>query len=995
MFRSFNNRPPPALVVALLPLFVAVLAALAPAAHAANRFVLDTQAQSPAGAAVDGAGTGYFAWVHVDDQTGNHFARYCRVPSGSTCAGAVTLPPVTAFTYSVNTAYPLVAPNRTVYVLGTGFAPGLQGRQVVMWTSTDGGRTFGAPTNLSAGKLTYGCCTGEALLQGSNVLATIDEPGAAFASLPLAGGADHAAAVSDARGDNHSGLALDPLGRPAMAWMNTAANPYSVRWSRFKGTGDANSADNWTRPAEVAKGADPSLAGGPSGVFLASEDYPARSSGLPADEIHVRKLGASGFSKPVTLDVEPNVVNHGGLQAGVGDHGRIFQVPSSGKLLVAWRDGTICPGHPCTREREAIRLFSSTDHGASFDDDGVIAYDDQLDTIRLATNAAGQGFATFRGKSGSQTRLEVADLRPTGAHAKGAVSGRIVNLGRRPVTGLAAEVAACLADHADTCRTVQESQAGGFKFDRLIPGIYSIQAYTREGGFSVTRDVAVEPGKTTKVQLDVCQQAMSKARLFFAADRDVSKICTTGLGEVPLAGAFSVETPEGPIERGVPAVFNTEPFSLRIPLQIPAQTTPNATRIFAAVGMINGKSAPHFANGAEIHLAGVVMFTIHYGANGLPETISDIVTGEGVPQHDAAGKSELRAAATNPCRWGTTTPGPHGGVVLNFDGVHLPFPPVQLPPPPPSGDPTTDAKLLWGATSLNMLLNVAPVSGEYNTAVNALNVANRLPDVRTRADARALVKDATVNVVMPKLAGKFGNAFDGSGAATVANLTGNFHGSVPSIHPDPCDNGISSATIYVDPSGRVTSHGVPVAGAKVVLTRAGKRRGRQVRVRHGSPIMSPSNRRNPDRTDAIGRFGWDVLPGFYRVTVSKRGCRATKGHGKHARTRVFAIPPAVTSASLRLNCSLHRRASHVDLRVVRAGMMKRGTAYLLRAEVRGHGKLVGTVTFSDGRHVLVQVTVHDGRAAAPVLLRGAAHRFRASYSGNAFLAPSNSRPVRR
>ena len=76
-------------------------------------------------------------------------------------------------------------------------------------------------------------------------------------------------------------------------------------------------------------------------------------------------------------------------------------------------------------------------------------------------------------------------------------------------------------------------------------------------------------------------------------------------------------------------------------------------------------------------------------------------------------------------------------------------------------------------------------------------------------------------------------------------------------------------------------------------------------------------------------------------------------------------------------------------------MMKRGTAYLLRAEVRGHGKLVGTVTFSDGRHVLVQVTVHDGRAAAPVLLRGAAHRFRASYSGNAFLAPSNSRPVRR
>ncbi|MGH2871788.1 MAG: hypothetical protein ACRDL5_04930, partial [Solirubrobacteraceae bacterium] len=85
----------------------------------------------------------------------------------------------------------------------------------------------------------------------------------------------------------------------------------------------------------------------------------------------------------------------------------------------------------------------------------------------------------------------------------------------------------------------------------------------------------------------------------------------------------------------------------------------------------------------------------------------------------------------------------------------------------------------------------------------------------------------------------------------------------------------SNGTMYIDPSGAVFTRGhVSVSGAKVTLLRSTKRSGRFTAPRSGSAIMSPGNRRNPDRTNALGLFGWDVVPGYYRVTASKSGCTA-------------------------------------------------------------------------------------------------------------------------
>ncbi|MGK2937207.1 MAG: nidogen-like domain-containing protein [Solirubrobacteraceae bacterium] len=103
-------------------------------------------------------------------------------------------------------------------------------------------------------------------------------------------------------------------------------------------------------------------------------------------------------------------------------------------------------------------------------------------------------------------------------------------------------------------------------------------------------------------------------------------------------------------------------------------------------------------------------------------------------------------------------------------------------------------------------------------------------------------------------------------------------------------------SVYIDPSGVVVNqNGTPVPDAAVVLTRADTAAGPLVQVPDGSDLMSPSNRKNPDVTDAAGRFGWDVVAGFYQVTASKPGCASTS-------SAVLTIPPPVTDLRLVLDC---------------------------------------------------------------------------------------------
>ncbi|MDP1806637.1 MAG: hypothetical protein Q8K72_15780, partial [Acidimicrobiales bacterium] len=74
-------------------------------------------------------------------------------------------------------------------------------------------------------------------------------------------------------------------------------------------------------------------------------------------------------------------------------------------------------------------------------------------------------------------------------------------------------------------------------------------------------------------------------------------------------------------------------------------------------------------------------------------------------------------------------------------------------------------------------------------------------------------------------------------------------------------------------------------------------------VPDGSAIMSPSNRKNPDVTDAFGHFGWDVIAGYYTVRATKAGCHNPANPGQaFVETAVMTIPPPVTDLDLVLEC---------------------------------------------------------------------------------------------
>jgi hypothetical protein len=195
---------------------------------------------------------------------------------------------------------------------------------------------------------------------------------------------------------------------------------------------------------------------------------------------------------------------------------------------------------------------------------------------------------------------------------------------------------------------------------------------------------------------------------------------------------------------------------------------------------------------------------------------------------------------------------------------------------------------------------------------------------------------------------------------------------------------------YVDPSGLiVTKGGAPLAGARVTLLHRASKDAALTAVPDGSAIMSPANRRNPDRSGPGGQFGWDVLPGFYAVTATHSGCRGP--HGAAATTPLLTVPPPVTDLRLALSCP-HLRRARTSL-TARALLRPRGGGALVaRVHTRRRGP-AGMITFTSGRRVLGRAVL-DPRTATASLATGLTTRparLTASYSGDGTHGPSRAR----
>ena len=210
----------------------------------------------------------------------------------------------------------------------------------------------------------------------------------------------------------------------------------------------------------------------------------------------------------------------------------------------------------------------------------------------------------------------------------------------------------------------------------------------------------------------------------------------------------------------------------------------------------------------------------------------------------------------------------------------------------------------------------------------------------------------------------------------------------PPPPPPPGPNGGGGGGGYIDPSGSViTRTGAPVADATVKLTRRTTGHGPLNTVPNGSSIMSPSNRSNPDRTDALGHFGWDVLPGFYQVTASHPGC--TGRNGRTAKTAVLAVPPPVVDLRLVLRCPrLHRTHTRLLVRVVN----RAGGGVTVLARLQSRRAAAGFVTFRLGRRRLGEAVVDSRRHIATLTSRITIGRrpVLAVYSGDGRNAPARA-----
>ena len=125
--------------------------ALAVPAGAANLFTLDRSADSIGPIAVDASGNGYVAWLHKGPP---NTVMFCKLaPGARNCPAPITLPAEGA---SPNTPFPVLGPGGDVYVV----APSYETDEMVMWQSSNGGASFGAPWIAGAppgGEFQYVC----------------------------------------------------------------------------------------------------------------------------------------------------------------------------------------------------------------------------------------------------------------------------------------------------------------------------------------------------------------------------------------------------------------------------------------------------------------------------------------------------------------------------------------------------------------------------------------------------------------------------------------------------------------------------------------------------------------------------------------------------------------------------------------------------------------------------------------------------------------------
>jgi hypothetical protein len=426
----------------LITAAIALLAvAAAPAGAGANDlFTLDADATSAGKLTVDAAGTAYVTWTR-DGGASSEAAMYCRVPQGaSACSPLLELPLPAASSGNPDPAavFPVFGPGGALHAV----APRYIEDDVALWKSSDGGGSFAAPF-AEANAYSDKTDPTSVVLRGTDFLSAAYNLGLGFGVAPAGGGAGGNFSFADPGPGGVAGasLGLEGSGNPVIAYWNISSAPYPVLYYRYKGAGSLTTEASWEGPLLVTNGYEPRLAGGPSGLVMAAQEYPDASSPYPT-ALRVRKFSGGGFGPPVTLVNDPDVSLFNG--------GAISQSPS-GNVAVAW------PGERSADGARVIRLFRSGDGGASFGPAVDVARTGGGlsigDNTQLAITDSGAGWVTYR--DGGVLRL--ADLNP------------IAGPPAKPAPPSTPPVVEKPADYSGKTKVADEKKAGDYDLTLRLP----------------------------------------------------------------------------------------------------------------------------------------------------------------------------------------------------------------------------------------------------------------------------------------------------------------------------------------------------------------------------------------------------------------------------------------------------------------------------------------------------------------------------------------------